>query len=317
MVGRASLSGSSIGGVVSNGIMKLCTTGCSDCLKGECSACYVGYMLDSNTNTCLICGTNCLTCDVTNTKLCFTCAVGSFLSGTECLPCDSMCVSCQGTAKSCQSCPPGEFFNPSSAKCSSCPRNCATCTDESTCTLCRNGFALSGTSCRSCVISCSTCDPNDITTCTSCYKGLELKNGACVSCPDKCVSCSKGFCAICIDGYHPNSVGVCVKDCELPCATCTDNKPTQCLSCFGGSSLSGKTCLQDLSCNTYNNCTSCGQGNGYILLGANCYQCGSIKNCIQCRTTNINACSLCENGYYINSADTCSTCPSKCTSCIS
>jgi hypothetical protein len=82
MVGRASLSGSSIGGVVSNGVMKLCTAGCSDCPKGECSACYSGYMLDPNTITCLICGTNCLTCDVTNTKLCYTCAIGSFLSGT-------------------------------------------------------------------------------------------------------------------------------------------------------------------------------------------------------------------------------------------
>ncbi len=39
-------------------------------------------MLDPNTNTCLICGINCLTCDVTYTKLCFTCAIGSFLSGT-------------------------------------------------------------------------------------------------------------------------------------------------------------------------------------------------------------------------------------------
>lgn len=317
MVGRASLSGSSIGGVVSNGVMKLCTAGCSDCSNGYCSACYSGYMLDPNTNTCLICGENCLTCDVTNTKLCFTCAVGSFLSGTSCLPCDTMCVSCSGTAKSCQSCPPSEFFDITTSQCSSCPRNCATCSDGSTCTLCRNGFALSGTTCRSCVISCSTCDPSDINTCTSCYKGLELKNGACVSCPDKCTSCSKGYCAICIDGYHPNSVGVCVMDCELPCATCTDNKPTQCLSCFGGSNLSGKTCVQDLSCNNYKNCTSCGQGNGYILLGAYCYSCSPISKCIQCRTTNISACSLCENGYYINSVDTCSACPSKCISCIS
>ncbi len=108
-----------------------------------------------------------------------------------------------------------------------------------------------------------------------------------------------------------------MKDCELPCATCTDNRPTQCLSCFGGSKLVGKTCQQDLICNDYNSCTSCGQGNGYILLGANCYQCGNITNCIQCRTTNINACSLCANGYYINSADTCSACQSKCITCIS
>lgn len=33
-IGRASLKNSNLGGVVSNGVMKLCTAGCSDCSKG-------------------------------------------------------------------------------------------------------------------------------------------------------------------------------------------------------------------------------------------------------------------------------------------
>jgi hypothetical protein len=152
-----------------------------------------------------------------------------------------------------------------------------------------------GAKCRSCVITCSSCSPSDVTICTSCNQGLQLINGSCVSCPDKCTSCFNGACAICISGYHPSSSNssICVKDCLLPCASCQDNSPSVCLSCFSGSILQSNTCVQDLSCNLGNNCTNCGQGNNYILVGANCLPCDSIFNCLQCRPTNSEACSIC------------------------
>jgi hypothetical protein len=103
----------------------------------------------------------------------------------------------------------------------------------------------------------------------------------------------------------------------MPCATCKDGLPSVCLTCFGGAKLNGTTCTQDISCNKFNNCTNCGQGNGYILLGANCLRCSANPNCLQCRPTNSKACSLCATGFYINSADTCSSCPNNCVSCIS
>jgi hypothetical protein len=103
----------------------------------------------------------------------------------------------------------------------------------------------------------------------------------------------------------------------MPCATCVDNRPSVCRSCFSRSALVGSTCVQDLSCNNFNNCTSCGQGNGYILVGANCLRCANIPNCVQCRPTNSRKCSLCATGFYINDDDTCSSCPSSCVSCIS
>lgn len=300
-----------------DGELELCVSGCNDCSSGVCTSCYSGYSLDSNSNTCLICGMNCLTCSTTNTEICYTCAPGSYLTSSTCKPCDPICITCTGNPLSCTSCPPGQYYAVSQQICTDCPRNCITCDSSGLCTSCRNGFALVNSTCRSCIISCSSCSPNDITVCTSCAKGLQLVNGACVSCPEKCTSCFNGICAVCVAGYHPNSAGTCVQDCLMPCATCVDNKPSVCKSCFSKATLVGSTCVQDLSCNSFNNCTSCGQGNGYILVGANCLRCANISNCLQCRPTNNKKCSLCATGFYINDDDTCSSCPSSCVSCMS
>ena len=259
---------------------------------------------------------NCLTCSGSNSEVCYTCATGAYLSGTKCAACDPSCLTCQNSPTSCLNCLPGQYYNTTLASCTSCSRNCITCT-ASACTACRTGFVISGTSCLSCVFSCSTCLPSDITTCTSCYAGLQLISGACVPCPDKCTACKNGVCVTCISGYTPNAVGTCVLNCILPCRTCVDNSPTTCLSCYSGSKLLNSTCTQDLTCNTYNNCTGCGQGTNYILVGANCLQCGAIANCLQCRPTNSFACSVCSTGYFINNADTCTACPTSCISCIS
>lgn len=260
---------------------------------------------------------NCLSCSTANTDICYSCATGSYLVSSTCQPCDPVCITCTGNPLSCTSCSPGQYYAASQQVCTDCPRNCIACDSNGVCTTCRNGFALMNTACRSCIISCSNCLATDITVCTSCAKGLQLLDGACVSCPDKCTSCYNGICAVCVAGYHPNSAGICVLDCVMPCATCVDNQPTVCKSCFSKSNLVRSTCTQDLSCNITNDCTSCGQGNGYILVGANCYKCGNISNCTQCRTTNTKKCSLCATGYYINDDDTCSSCPKSCVSCIS
>jgi len=117
-------------------------------------------------------------------------------------------------------------------------------------------------------------------------------------------------------GYRPNYFGKCVIDCQIPCATCEDDKPNKCTSCFIGSYLSEYTCKFDLSCNNYNNCTDCGVGTGYTLAGANCLACNKIKNCLQCSQTNNQICALCTIGFYLNNSK-CSVCPYECFSCIS
>jgi hypothetical protein len=144
-----------------------------------------------------------------------------------------------------------------------------------------------------------------------------LVNSTCVSCPDKCQTCNNGICATCIPGYTPNTAGTCVLTCQLFCATCTDNLPSNCLSCYYGAYLNGTSCQLNVTCNLDNSCTDCGQGLGYVLVGSTCIQCTNMTNCIQCDKTNTDQCTKCVNGYYINSTYKCSSCSTNCTLCSS
>jgi hypothetical protein len=308
-------------GYMVNGAIKLCSPGCNDCSSGECTSCLTGYTFDSTTATCFTCALNCIACSASNPNSCTACITGSYLSGTSCLPCNRTCIACSGTANSCTTCPPGQFFDSGQGQCTFCQKNCQTCTSDTVCTLCNRGFALatatnSSIICRGCSLKCSSCNAANITECTSCAAGLQLVSGSCVQCPDKCTSCSDGKCAICISGFTPNSNGVCVKTCQLPCATCVDNQPSVCLSCYSGSSLSGNTCQINLNCSATSTCTDCGQGLGYILVAAQCLACTPIANCLQCSANNADVCAICAQGYYVGTTG-CSTCPTECITCVS
>jgi hypothetical protein len=52
--------------VISNGKVRLCGTGCSDCSTGSCSGCFSGFAYDSTSYTCFKCGTNCASCSGSN-----------------------------------------------------------------------------------------------------------------------------------------------------------------------------------------------------------------------------------------------------------
>ncbi len=150
---------------VVDGKVKLCAPGCSDCSSGVCSACSDGYIYDSDSSTCFVCPAGCTVCSASDPNSCSVCIDGAYLSGTDCLPCDSKCITCSGSATSCQSCLPGEYYD---GICFSCPNNCLNCTSNSTCTDCQKGFVVAGGACRKCSQSCSSCEATDITKCTSC-----------------------------------------------------------------------------------------------------------------------------------------------------
>ncbi len=303
-----------------NGQVKMCPRGCSTC---DCNSCISGFVLDSSTKTCVACAPGCIACSLNGLSSCTSCFSGFFLNAnSSCQPCQSPCLACTTSATSCTACPPGQYFSVGQAQCDFCPKNCFNCTNSSECVTCQPGFVLTPANrCRKCSIKCSNCEPSNITKCTSCSRGLQLLNGDCVSCPDNCLSCSNGLCADCKNGYSPNSNGVCVLNCKLPCITCVDNQPTQCLSCQSGSLLVSSTCQLDTSCNATSSCSYCGQGLNFYLFpngsGAVCLPCPSIANCIQCSSSNTFKCSICRDAYYVNEDSGCSNCSVNCTSCIS
>ena len=80
--------------------------------------------------------------------------------------------------------------------------------------------------------------------------------------------------------------------------------------------MNGSTCSLDMACNLDNSCTDCGQGTGYVLVGANCKTCPTLANCKQCSQTNLRACAICNPGYWVNGTS-CTLCPTQCTTCLS
>lgn len=302
--------------MISDGVIKLCAPGCSDCSTGTCSGCTSAWVFDSTSYACYKCGVNCASCSSANTQLCYTCIPGSFLAAnSSCLRCNG-CLTCSGSAINCTSCPPAQVFLNGTCN-NTCTRNCISCTTSTDCLACAKGFVLANGTCRGCARSCSNCSATNITQCTSCAPGLSLVNSACVSCPDKCQTCSNGICATCIPGYTPNTAGTCVLSCALSCASCVDNQPTVCLSCYGTATLVNNQCVVNTSCNAASTCTDCGQGLGYVLVGSLCVQCPTISNCLQCSATNTANCSICMAGYYIDSDYLCQSCSTGCMQCSS
>lgn len=89
----------------------------------------------------------------------------------------------------------------------------------------------------------------------------------------------------CVEGfYHAAPYGRCLP-CPNFCPTC--NSPSACLTCAPGYYLKAGFCQP---CST-----------------PNCYSCGS--------SAVNNQCTLCRNGFYLNSVNTCSACPNSCDIC--
>ena len=92
-----------------------CTVGSGQCVAcdatPDCTACSVGYYLDSTTKLCVTCAglANCKRC--ASASSCVECKKGFFLSGAACNACTAPCASCVGTATTCVSCQSGYCLN--------------------------------------------------------------------------------------------------------------------------------------------------------------------------------------------------------------
>mgnify|MGYP000859493752 FL=1 len=201
------------------------------------------------------------------------CPAYSFSSGATCMPCGVRCSTCT-TNTLCTACSNGYYLGTGDT-CLSCPSNCRTCSSGSICSVCVDPFVLnSGTGrCEICsiqnAIACSS-----LTNATKCNSTYYSEWTYCGSCVLHCKTCTNStICQECLDGYllqYQNSV----------CSGCTN-----CKSCTG----------------TLDNCTACWDGFKLVQSGTT-YICGAticdIPNCSYCSADSV--CGNCKSGYYLS-----------------
>jgi hypothetical protein len=110
-----------------------------------------------------------------------------------------------------------QFLNPTTSLCETCPSLCNTCSNNSTCTSCPNGFYLNTGVCISCQPQCATC--NSTTNCSACSISYfyESSSYTCLACSTGCSQCnSASNCSKCsLDYFLSNtSCVLCNSNCN-------------------------------------------------------------------------------------------------------
>ena len=215
---------------------------------------------------------------------------GYFISGAECLECDSTCLTCNGALSSnCLTCPSGTYFISLNSSCVPCNVN---------------GYFISSTECLQCHSTCLTCNGALSTNCLSCPGGTYL-----LSSNNSCVSCNE-------DHYFISDTQ-CLQ-CHSTCLTCSGVSSTSCITCVASSYF----------VTSNNSCVAC-NGNNYFISGADCLECHSscltcngelATECITCVASKYfvssnNSCVDCSvDGYFISGSQ-CLRCDSTCLTC--
>ena len=197
-------------------------TGCANCTKqGVCAACQSGYFL-ANSSSCVYCGYLCEECasekkcrkcrtdleqsiylsartgacnycpdgckTCKSSGMCTSCKSGYTLSGFQCITCSTIdldCRTCDETITQCTSCGPGRYLL--NNVCLECSSGCDTCTDDSKCEKCMEGYFVNANGgCTPCMASCKEC--KDSFTCDKCHEGTEYdsEKSRCVPCNFDC-----------------------------------------------------------------------------------------------------------------------------------
>ncbi|KAH0576095.1 Cysteine-rich membrane protein 2 [Spironucleus salmonicida] len=328
-------------------ICKDCTGNCATC-KGsvdKCVTCKSGFILENN--KCAACGSNCLNCDGDKSKCklckdgflnfdggCITC-IGNSTQKCNCGKAEN-CATCDAkNSNVCETCLPGFFKgnNLETDTCKACNEKCATCTQENTCSSCKNGHVLTGNTCVSCTNTqatvcictaaknCQTCDSTDMGKCKTCinnfdpdgstpcqnclpgfFKSADSGNDTCTVCPVNCTTCTSGsVCTACKDGFSIENKN-CVVCTDANCKTCPSNKDT-CTVCKDGFSVQNNKCVKQ--------CSSSTECRSNQICDTICKDC--TGNCAICQDT-VDTCLTCEFGFTLEN-DKCSACPNNCANC--
>ncbi|CAD8071405.1 unnamed protein product [Paramecium sonneborni] len=295
---------------------------------------------------------NCLSCDESknlwlNVNQCI-CLDGYYMENFSCYICYPTCKKCQGRARDCQACVPGQYRILNSSNtcecqvgyfqgdndliCSKCSDLCEKCnftkdqciscypshyriSTNDTC-ICMDGYYDIGQLiCQKCHSTCKTCQ--DASTCKSCYDNqfriMSINNKSCT----------------CQTGYFEQSSDICGQ-CHLSCLECSQNNSTSCTRCPTTREPSINDNAHEFSCKCRRGyyesgnqlCLSC---NDYINPPINhyCYsKCGDgiiqwNEDCDDGNNNYRDNCYKCLNGNSFCLDYTCTGCDAgQCIGCI-
>ncbi|XP_064121126.1 extracellular matrix organizing protein FRAS1-like isoform X1 [Macrobrachium nipponense] len=277
------------------------------------------------------------------------CKEGYFMhqDGIVCLPCDPRCLSCSGPEHTdCLSCNKGATLHKRGAK-SECLTKCY-----------HSNYLSSDNTCQACHKTCNACAMDHRTSNTICMKCkaekkipegdqcvLECSHGfyfneylsRCMLCHPSCESCSGPHldnCLTCSEGYHLNSMGLCVVDecpkgfylgtnsscseCEGDCDICSPDGTT-CITCPSNLHLLYGKCVSRCPQMFYSDASK----------GGECHECHwACKHCLGPKETDCLSCAdnafqegnscvtLCSPGHHPVGGE-CRKCPPGCSACNS
>ena len=236
------------------------TKKCKNCLDGNCSVCDgAGSCTDCDqefflsSGSCIQCPSQCSGC----------------VSGTECTGCqDSSLLLATDRLTCSQTCQDKEFEDREAMRCSTCPANCARCSEAGACLECvKKAFRDKETNqCEACPPQCGECssslqckycenplhflNPDDLSCSPICGPRLypdENSPRRCLYCPDLCDACSRaGGCTNCRAPHLSDGKGGCVFiGCSVGCEECAPN--SICSNCQRGRFRleDGRTCAAE------------------------------------------------------------------------
>jgi hypothetical protein len=276
---------------------------------GRCSN--SGYYLDPLLLSCRPCNAPCAEC-ASSPSNCTMCTSPSYRTGGQCQSCSPSCSTCFATASACITCSSNYFMTPD--------RSCVgQCADVAYKALPSNPW------CLPCHPDCQGCvsHPQNCIACLSdsTYLDGSLGVNVCTPCQSPCRTCvSLSDCLSCVDGSYLQG-GSCVK-CDQSCLTCKGPSNSNCLSCFGTSSLSpdGFCSGCSSSCKLCSGSLCRGCSEGFFLFTGNCvvvcpsgtFANGSVcSGCdASCSACNATSCLNCNTGYLYTLGSKClNNCP--------
>ncbi|XP_077988684.1 proprotein convertase subtilisin/kexin type 5-like isoform X2 [Glandiceps talaboti] len=324
------------------------------------SMCPDGFYAPDVHHRCRYCDEKCGTCNGPSEYDCLSCPDGQFLiedrsqctddcgvgyfleyETQNCVPCESHCKQCLGSADFCISCQDGMEMQGSTCligcpmhtykdiddKCQQCDESCYSCTGPSDeeCLDCQQGYILQERKC----LRGDSCGE-------SYYRNTYVDPPECAECHETCKTCigpGEDDCLECAESLHFND-GRCQQTCAYGEYMGTDNEckacdefcvqcqgQGQCYECEYGKFLDDEaTCVQECrngkygyngECHTcHSSCKKC-QGSG----AADCIQCKRDED--DRRFLQEGMCvSHCSTGYYGDEdANVCRSCDPSCLSC--